>query len=142
MKICDQSIADDYNTTKIKVLRNTNLVDFRPFASNKSLASQLTFARKKILTNTIPFQLRAISYLRITCSVIQKFYCLESENHSIEPQKTPYLSLLKSLSEYKVEWWSDCEISESGILRSNVAVIERLLQPLTQLHQQYLSLTI
>ena len=106
----------------------------------QSLSSQLAFARQKLLNPTIPFQLRAISYLRISCSARQKFYCLESENRSSEPQKTPYLSLLNSLSEYQVEWWNNCEISEAGILSSNLAVIARLLQPVTQLHQQQFDL--
>ena len=108
-------------------------------ADDKSPSSQLTFARKKLLNTTVPLCLRAISYLRISCSILQKLDCLESENYVIELPKNPYLSLLKSLSEYKVEWWNDCEVSKSGILRSNVAVIEQLLRPLTLLHQQYLN---
>lgn len=99
---------------------------------NKDLNYKLTFARQKLLKLRLPLCLRAISYLRISCSVMQKF----------EGQNTPYSSLLKLLSEYNVEWWNDCEISPSGILRSRVMAIKGLLQPLTQLHDQHLSFII
>ena len=49
-------------------------------ADEKSLSCQLAFARKKLLNTTLPLCLRAISYLRISCSIMQKLDCLQSEN--------------------------------------------------------------
>ena len=100
-------------------------------------SDKLAFARKHLLNNTISFDLRAISYLRITCSVM---YYLELGNMAISSQKFSYLSLLNSLYNCQVEWWKHCQVSEEGILTSSIPEIEQLLQSLIKFHQKQLDL--
>ncbi len=63
---------------------------------------QLTFAKQKLLTPDIPLCLKAISYVRICCSAMKKLdrgTPVTADDRGSNCHKTPYLSLLKSLSQ-------------------------------------------
>ncbi len=95
--------------------------------SDQTVLDQLAFARRKLLAPDIPLCLKAISYVRICCSAMKKLDYLPS-NHQYH--KTPYLSLLKSLSQTDSPWWNKCQVTYEGKLRSDDPIIDRLLQPL------------
>lgn len=100
--------------------------------------SPLQFAQQKLLNNTISLQLRAVSYIRICYSVIQKFSKLGISIASTVNPKTPYLSLLAALSEHNLTWWDLCSISPAGYLVSSDRIISELLQPLNTFVAQHL----
>jgi hypothetical protein len=94
----------------------------------------LAYARCKLLEEEIPIELRAISYLRISCSSFQKLKALGVEKMSMHSQDFRFSLLLKSLTEYDTYWWSGCIVSDQGVLKSEDSVIENLLEPLSKLH--------
>lgn len=106
----------------------TNL--FQSVAEYKAILYRLAFAKQKLLASEIPHRLRVISYLRISCSAMRKIHHLESNGSEDKASGTPYLSLLKSLSEHDLEWWNKCEVRGKAGLRSDDPAIEKLLQPL------------
>lgn len=101
---------------------------------DKTIEKQLEAARQKLQSHHSPRLLRVISYLRICCSAMQKIYLHESKGKESEHRVSPYLSLLKSLSEYDTEWWKKCEITARGELKTDDPVIDKLLRPLEYLH--------
>ena len=97
---------------------------------DQTVLDQLTFARRKLFAPDIPLYLKAISYLRICCSAMNKLDYFPSNDRGSNYHKTPYLSLLKSLSQADSQWWNKCHVTYEGKLRSNDPIIDRLLQPL------------
>ena len=91
---------------------------------------QLAFAKQKLLTPDIPLCLKAISYVRICCSAMKKLDYYPSNDRGSNYHKTPYLSLLKSLSQTDSQWWNKCQVTYEGKLRSDDPIIDGLLQPL------------
>ena len=91
---------------------------------------QLAFAKQKLFAPDIPLRLKAISYVRICCSAMKKLDYFPSSDRGSNYHKTPYLSLLKLLSQTDSQWWNKCQVTYEGKLRSDDPMIERLLQPL------------
>lgn len=83
----------------------------------------LLTARQKLLATDMPFMLRAVGFLRLSCCVLNK--------------KGAYPQLLRTLSEQDQEWWNTCEVTSIGTLRSSNPQINRLLEPVLQLHQKH-----
>jgi hypothetical protein len=98
------------------------------------ISENLAYARHKLLEKEIPTQLRAISYLKISCSSFQNLKALGTNGMSIQPQNLRFSLLLKSLTEHNARWWERCMVSSQGILKSEDSVIENLLEPLSKLH--------
>jgi hypothetical protein len=99
---------------------------------NKEIAYLLDYARMKLLTE-MPRQLRMVSYLRLCCIAIRKLQQqpeLSSKNSLQVAFNDSYLYLLQALCQSSPEWWKYCWSSNRGILKSDDATIERLLQPL------------
>jgi hypothetical protein len=98
---------------------------------------QLHFAQCKLQSNHIPLQLRAIAYVRICSSAMQHYQSV----WRLKPRaKTPYLNLLKSLSEQERYWWNTCWVSRDGLLESTNPAIHQLLNPLNTFIQEQLEL--
>ncbi|HEY9619814.1 MAG TPA: hypothetical protein V6C78_05565 [Crinalium sp.] len=87
-----------------------------------SSTTKLQFARKKLLLTEIPFQLRVVSYLRISCSVAQK-------------EDLRYSNLMRALISHDVDWWKTCRINMAGGLTSSDPTINALLHPIEALYQ-------
>ena len=100
--------------------------------SQSSIQYQLVYAQEKLMTTTLPLELRAISYIRICCSAMRKSCLLQqpgSTQRSISVNKPkPYLELLGCLSQEVPNWWNTCYVSDEGFLESHNANIQRLLQ--------------
>jgi hypothetical protein len=98
------------------------------------ISENLAYARHKLLEKEMPMQLRAISYLRISCSSFKKLIELGADGMAVQPENIQFSLLLKSLTEYDSRWWDRCVVSSLGILKSEDSVIENLLAPLSKLH--------
>ncbi|WP_019506817.1 hypothetical protein [Pleurocapsa sp. PCC 7319] len=109
--------------------------------NNHTVLYQLTFARQKLLAPDIPLYLKAISYVRICCSAMKKLDYFPSNDRGSNHHKTPYLSLLKSLSQTDLQWWNKCQVTNEGRLRSDDPIIDRLLQPLNDFVDYQLTLS-
>lgn len=109
--------------------------------SDQTVLDQLAFARRKLLAPDIPLCLKAISYVRICCSAMKKLDYLPSNDRGSNYYKTPYLSLLKSLSQTDSQWWNKCQVTDEGSLRSDNPTIDRLLQPLNNFIDRQLKLS-
>jgi hypothetical protein len=94
----------------------------------------LVYARSKLLNRNIPMQLRAVSYLRISCSALQKLQDL-GVGLPIKTTSIRFSFLLNLLTEYDPCWWDKCTVSCQGILKSENSVIQDLLESPTQLHK-------
>ena len=101
---------------------------------------QLAFAKQKLFAQNIPHRLKAISYLRICCSAMKKLHYFPSNHQWSKSQKTPYLSLLKSLSQRDPQWWNHCQVSDDKGLTSSDPIINELLQPLNVFVESRLNL--
>ena len=103
-------------------------------SSKSSVRHQLIYAQHKLMITTIPFGLRAISYIRICCSAMRKSPRLRKAANPTSSTswdtQTPYLNLLGRLLQETPDWWNTCYVSGEGLLESNNANIQRLLQPL------------
>ena len=97
---------------------------------DRTLLYQLAFAKQKLFAQDIPLCLKAISYVRICCSAMKKLDYFPSKEGGSDYQKTPYLSLLKSLSQRNLQWWNKCQVNYEGRLGSDDPIIDQLLQPL------------
>ncbi|WP_019506623.1 hypothetical protein [Pleurocapsa sp. PCC 7319] len=97
---------------------------------DQRVLNQLAFARRKLFAPDIPLCLKAISYVRICCSAMKKLDYFPSNDRGSNDHKTPYLSLLKSLSQRDSQWWNKCQVTNEGRLRSDDPIIDQLLQPL------------
>ena len=107
---------------------------------DRTVLDRLAFARQKLFARDIPLCLKAISYVRICCSAMKKFDYFPSNDRRSDCQKTPYLSLLKSLSQKDSQWWNKCQVSYEGRLRSDDPTIDRMLQPLNTFIDSQLTL--
>ncbi len=82
---------------------------------------KLQSARQKLQASEVPFFLRAVSFLRLSCSVMR--------THN------PYSELLKALVAHDPQWWTKCHITTHGDLGSTDLAISKLLQPINALHR-------
>jgi hypothetical protein len=82
---------------------------------------RLQIARQKLQAIGVPFLLRAVAFLRISCSVM--------------PEKNAYSQLMKALFEHAPLWWTQCQITAHGDLRSTDRKINQYLQPIKALHR-------
>ncbi len=98
------------------------------------ICRNLAYSRDQLLKKEIPMQLRVTSYLRISCSSLQKLKKLGKHGIAIELQNIEYPLLLKLLTEYDSHWWEKCMVSNRGILKSKDSVIKPLLEPLSQVY--------
>lgn len=87
-----------------------------------SYLEKLETARRKLQEADIPFQIRAVSYLRLSC------FALDSEG-------AMYESFMRVLFSYDSQWWQKCEVTAAGVLQSSDARVTNLLRPITELHQ-------
>jgi hypothetical protein len=94
----------------------------------------LFYSRYKLLDKDIPMQLRATSYLRISCTSFKKLNDLELFESTAQLQDIQFSFLLKSLTKYDSCWWKKCTVSNQGILKSEDSAIKKLLEPLINLH--------
>jgi len=82
---------------------------------------RLQIARQKLEATEIPFVLRAVAFLQLSCSVM--------------PEKDAYTQLIKALLEHDPLWWIKCEATAYGDLRSTDWTINQYLQPIKALHR-------
>ncbi|MFM7426389.1 MAG: hypothetical protein ACKO7W_15580 [Elainella sp.] len=111
-----------------------------------AIRQKLIFAQQRLQDRHVPFQLAALSYLRLTCAAIQSAQrigfseTLVSETLANQ-SKTPYLTLVYQLSEQSPHWWRFCQVSETGNLVSSDRQIQALLQPLNAFVAQLLEIS-
>ncbi len=102
--------------------------------SDAEVIRLLSYAKIKLLTEGIPLQLKAVSYLRLCCTAMRKlhqtFKPIEPNNSNEPTEDSSFSNLLADLCHHNPEWWKQCWISDHGVLRSNDAAISKLLQPL------------
>jgi hypothetical protein len=94
----------------------------------------LFYSRHKLLDKDIPMQLRATSYLRISCSSFKKLNDLDPFKNTAQLREIQFSLLLKSLTKYDSCWWKKCTVSSQGILKSEDSEIKKLIEPLINLH--------
>jgi hypothetical protein len=104
-----------------------------PLTESQSHALQV--ARQSLLTSDKPHLLKVISYLRISCSVMRaRRQGLQSASVSATSPGIKFSGLMQSLYAYDSEWWKHCQVTVTGQLTSNDAVIAQLLQPINAFH--------
>mgnify|MGYP001795991168 CR=1 FL=1 len=101
---------------------------------------QLNFARQKLSIQSIPWQLRTFSYLKIGCSSLRKYHKIKPSYCLQTPYDTSYLKLLQLLSTDDVQWWHQCSISSIATIKSDNVAIARLLQPINDFYKLILDL--
>ncbi|HEY9642450.1 MAG TPA: hypothetical protein V6C57_18330 [Coleofasciculaceae cyanobacterium] len=94
------------------------------------IRQRLIFAQQRLQDRYVPFQLAALSYLRICCSAMQTYQCFELNATPAIHSRTPYLTLVDQLMAQHPNWWELCGISENGYLVSGDRHIHELLQAL------------
>jgi hypothetical protein len=82
----------------------------------------LQAAQQKLNAANVPFELRVVAYLRLSCSVLK-------------PTGISYTGLLQALSHHNREWLNTCKITKTGVLKSSDRMIDELLKPIKVLHQ-------
>lgn len=102
------------------------------------IRQHLIFAQKRLQDRYVPFQLAALSYLRICCTAMQTYQRLGLNPTPILDSKTPYLTLVEKLLERDPRWWMLCCVSDYGYLVSGDRTIHELLQPLNDFAAQIL----
>jgi hypothetical protein len=102
------------------------------------IRQKLIFAQQRLQDRSLPLQLAALSYLRITCAAMQTAQHLGYLDYGEAPAKTPYLTLLRQLGKQSSSWWQLCQVSETGHLISSDRQIQTLLQPLNAFAAQVL----
>jgi hypothetical protein len=98
----------------------------------------LSFAQNRLQDHHVPFQLAALSYLRICCSAMRTYQRLGLNPTPPVISNTPFLTLINQLIERQQNWWTLCLVSENGYLISNDRCIQELLQPLNTFMAQIL----
>lgn len=83
---------------------------------------KLHAAQQKLNATDVPFELRVVAYLRLSCSVLK-------------PTGMSYTGLLQALSHHNREWLNTCQITKTGVLKSSDRMINELLKPIKELHQ-------
>ncbi len=119
-------------TASLQALKSQSLT------ASKSIDKSLLFAQNRLLDSTLPHQLKVVSYVRLCCSAIRTYHSFESNRMPTLNRKTPYLTMLNTLSECQLEWWNNCSISDSGYLVSDDYKLNALLQSLNSFVAQHL----
>ena len=105
----------------------------------KEIIKQLAFAQAKLSNGNIPWSLRSISYIRISCINLQK-YCLIDRDYFLDSiGDLSYSKLLASLNAENAQWWNKCRISIINTIESRDRTINLLLQPLNDFHRLILN---
>ncbi|MGA7933250.1 MAG: hypothetical protein WCA35_06860 [Kovacikia sp.] len=87
----------------------------------KTVEQTLAAAQQKLLATDGPMMLRMVSFLRISCSLLE--------------EKGAYSSLMKQLFQCDAQWWASCVITSDGLVKSNNPDIQNLLLPVLSLYQ-------
>lgn len=82
----------------------------------------LARAQQKLQATDVPFELRVVYYLRLSCLVLN------------DPSMT-YSDLRRTLFSYDRQWMASCQVSSDGLLISSDRTVEMLLSVITALHQ-------
>lgn len=117
---------------------STQVPELQKIIVLQPIRQHLIFAQQRLQDRYVPFQLAALSYLRICCTAMQTYQWLGLDSTSILDSKTSYLTLIEKLLEHHPNWWMLCCVSEYGYLISSDPIINRLLQPLNQFAAQIL----
>lgn len=86
-------------------------------------AKRLQAARQQLRATDVPFQIRAVSYLRLSC------FALDSEG-------SMYATYMSVLFNHDPQWWQKCRVTSLGILKSSDFAVDHLLRPITDLHNK------
>lgn len=108
----------------------------RILTHDPSIAKNLFFIRKKNLMVDVPLKLRLFSYLRVSCSIIQRTDLVDLDINSLKKDKQDYQysKLYRHLSCLDSQWCNTCQFSKEGIVISINEAIATLLHPIYQLH--------
>lgn len=87
-----------------------------------SQSERLQSARQVLKNTDVPFQIRVVSYLRLSC-------------FALDDQGGRYSQLMKALFSYDPDWWTTCEVAASGGLYSSDPIVTALLRPLEECHR-------
>lgn len=117
---------------------STQIPELQKIIVLQPIRQHLIFAQQRLQDRHVPFQLAALSYLRICCTAMQTYQRLGLNSTPILDSKTPYLTLIKKLLERHSNWWLLCCVSERGYLISGDRTIRELLQPLNNFAAQIL----
>ncbi|MDG2614818.1 hypothetical protein P7L53_01040 [Thermoleptolyngbya sichuanensis XZ-Cy5] len=85
------------------------------------LDAKLQTIRQKLQQTDVPLQLRVVSYLRMSCRVVDE-------------RGGRYSKMLAALHRHKADWWKTCRITQEGTLESSDAIVNMLLSPIAALH--------
>ena len=100
----------------------------------KDVIEQLIFARRKLSDDNIPWLIRTISYIRISCVGLRK-YCLVDRDCPLDcVNNSSYSKLLVLLHTKDYQWWNKCSISIIGTIESSDRDINKLLRSLNNFH--------
>lgn len=102
--------------------------------THSSLIQKLQFAKQKLQAKDVPHLLAMISYLRTSCSIMQKVNYRPLSEQQTKDLKVTYSGLITALAQYDAAWWQKCQVSATGGLESHDPVINHLLQPIEQFH--------
>ena len=116
------------------------------YSSNIVFRRQLINAQQKLMMPDVPMALKAISYIRICYSAMQKSHQLHkflppNDEFHLSNTQTPYLSFLERLAQEHSTWWTTCYVSQNNLLESKNSNIHQLLQPLNAFVQANLEST-
>ena len=108
----------------------------RILTHDPSIAKNLSYIRKKNLMVDVPLKLRLSSYLRVSCSIIQRidFNSLDINLLEKDKQRYQYSNLCRQLCCLNPLWWKTCQVSKEGCVISNNEAIATILHPLYHLH--------
>ncbi len=107
----------------------------RQINSTTEVVRLLNYARLNLLTQAVPMQLKATTYVKLCCLAIGKFHQsfaqlgLVYEHPANNGQA--YADVLAQLSHCHPQWWNTCWGCDRAILHSNDPQIDQLLQPLS-----------
>ncbi len=105
--------------------------------STTKVVRLLNYARLNLLTQTVPMQLKATTYVKLCCEAIRKFHQsfaqlgLVYDPASTHPQSCA--AVLAQLSRCHPQWWQTCWVSDRAILHSHDPAIHQLLIRLSDL---------
>ncbi len=97
----------------------------------------LNHMKSKLLDQTLPLQFKAVSYVNICCTVMERLnQSLPAQVNDRFSDKRLYSILLSQLCDKNPNWWEECWITDSGILQSKNSAIRQILQPITDFIEQ------
>jgi len=117
---------------------STQVPELQKIIVLQPIRQHLVFAQQRLQDRHVPFQLAALSYLRIVCSAMRTYQRLGLNSTSTPDSKTSYLTLIEKLLKHHPNWWMLCCVSEYGYLISSDRTIRELLQPLNTFVEQIL----